>query len=59
LRRTIQRLIQDPLAMQILEGKVLPEDHIRVDRDGKRDAMRFERMAAQKSGKQPAAAAGI
>ena len=30
LRRTIQRLIQDPLAMQILEGKVLPGDHIRV-----------------------------
>jgi len=56
LRRTIQRLIQDPLAMQILEGKVLPGDHIRVDRDGKKDAMRFERQKAQK---QPAAAAGI
>jgi ATP-dependent Clp protease ATP-binding subunit ClpB len=55
LRRTIQRLIQDPLAMQILEGKVLPGDHIRVDRDGKKDAMRFERSRA----KQPAAAAGI
>ena len=26
LRRTIQRMIQDPLAMQILEGKVLPGD---------------------------------
>jgi ATP-dependent Clp protease ATP-binding subunit ClpA len=53
LRRTIQRLIQDPLAMQILEGAVLPGDHIRVDRDGKKDAMRFERVPA----KQPAAAA--
>jgi ATP-dependent Clp protease ATP-binding subunit ClpB len=59
LRRAIQRLIQDPLAMQILEGKVLPGDHIRVDRDGKKDAMRFERMAPQKTEKQPAAAAGI
>jgi ATP-dependent Clp protease ATP-binding subunit ClpB len=59
LRRTIQRLIQDPLAMQILEGKVLPGDHIRVDRDGKKDAMRFERVASQKTEKQPAAAAGI
>jgi ATP-dependent Clp protease ATP-binding subunit ClpA len=59
LRRTIQRLIQDPLAMQILEGKVLPGDHIRVDRDGKKDAMRFERTAAQKKEKQPATAAGI
>jgi ATP-dependent Clp protease ATP-binding subunit ClpB len=53
LRRTIQRLIQDPLALQILEGSVLPGDHIRVDRDGKKDAMRFERVPA----KQPAAAA--
>jgi ATP-dependent Clp protease ATP-binding subunit ClpB len=53
LRRTIQRMIQDPLALQILEGKVLPGDHIRVDRDGQKDAMRFERSKA----KQPAAAA--
>jgi ATP-dependent Clp protease ATP-binding subunit ClpB len=53
LRRTIQRLIQDPLALQILEGKVLPGDHLRVDRDGQKDAMRFERAKA----KQPAAAA--
>jgi ATP-dependent Clp protease ATP-binding subunit ClpB len=59
LRRTIQRLIQDPLAMQILEGKVLPGDHIRVGRDGKKDAMRFERTASQKTEKQPATAAGI
>lgn len=55
LRRTIQRLIQDPLALQILEGKVLPGDHVRVDRDGTKDAMRFERSKT----KQPAAAAGI
>ncbi|HKN76276.1 MAG TPA: ATP-dependent chaperone ClpB [Candidatus Acidoferrum sp.] len=55
LRRTIQRLIQDPLALQILEGKVLPGDHVRVDRDGQKDAMRFERSKA----KQPAAAARV
>ena len=55
LRRTIQRMIQDPLALQILEGKVLPGDHVRVDRDGKSDTMRFERVAP----KQPAAAARI
>ncbi len=55
LRRTIQRLIQDPLAMQILQGTVLPGEHLRVDRDGQKDAMRFERVQA----KQPAAAAGI
>ena len=55
LRRTIQRLIQDPLALQILEGTVLPGDHVRVDRDGQKDAMCFVRAAA----KQPVAAAGI
>ena len=59
LRRTIQRLIQDPLAMQILEGKVLPGDRIRVDRDGSNAAMRFERVAPAKEPKQPAAAARI
>jgi ATP-dependent Clp protease ATP-binding subunit ClpB len=55
LRRTIQRLIQDPLAMQILQGTVLPGEHVRVDRDGQKDAMKFERAKA----KQPVAAAGI
>ena len=52
LRRTIQRLIQDPLAMQILEGKVLPGDRVRVDRDAQKEAMRFDRVTS----KQPAAA---
>ncbi len=55
LRRTIQRLVQDPLALQILEGAILPGDHVRVDRDATKDAMRFERVAA----KQPAAAARV
>ncbi len=55
LRRTIQRLIQDPLAMQILQGTVLPGEHVRVDRDGQKDAMKFERAKA----KQPVAAVGI
>jgi ATP-dependent Clp protease ATP-binding subunit ClpB len=53
LRRTIQRLIQDPLAREILNGTILPGDHIRVDRDGKKDAMKFGRVPANK----PAAAA--
>src|SRR3989441_629298 len=55
LRRTIQRLIQDPLALQILEGAVLPGDQVAVDRGGQKDAMRFARVPS----KQPAAAAGI
>jgi len=53
LRRTIQRLIQDPLALQILQGTVLPGDPVRVDRDGQKDVMRFERV----SRRQPASAA--
>jgi ATP-dependent Clp protease ATP-binding subunit ClpB len=53
LRRAIQRLVQDPLAFEILEGTILPGDHVRVHRDGKKDAMRFERVQAKK----PAAAA--
>jgi ATP-dependent Clp protease ATP-binding subunit ClpB len=48
LRRAIQRLIQDPLALQILEGKVLPGERVLVDRDGKKDAMRFDRVANPK-----------
>ena len=55
LRRTIQRLIQDPLAMQILQGTVLPGEHVRVDRDGQKDALKFEHAKP----KQPVAAAGI
>jgi ATP-dependent Clp protease ATP-binding subunit ClpB len=53
LRRTIQRLIQDPMALQILEGAILPGDRVRVDRDGTKDNMRFERVTEKK----PAAAA--
>jgi hypothetical protein len=48
-------MIQDPLALQILEGKILPGDHVLVDRDGRSEALRFERVAA----KQPVAAARI
>jgi ATP-dependent Clp protease ATP-binding subunit ClpB len=58
LRRTIQRLVQDPLALQILSGQVLPGDHLGVERDGNKDAMRFVR-AASGSQKQPVAAARI
>jgi ATP-dependent Clp protease ATP-binding subunit ClpB len=53
LRRTIQRMVQDPLAMQILEGNILPGDQVKVDRDGSKDSMRFDRVAPAK----PAAAA--
>jgi ATP-dependent Clp protease ATP-binding subunit ClpA len=53
LRRTIQRLIQDPLALLILEGKVLPGQLIRVDRDPSGEKMQFTVVTE----KQPRAAA--
>jgi ATP-dependent Clp protease ATP-binding subunit ClpB len=42
MRRAIQRLIQNPLAMRILDGSVLPGDHVVVDADAKSGEMRFE-----------------
>jgi ATP-dependent Clp protease ATP-binding subunit ClpB len=55
LRRTIQRLIQDPLALKVLDGTILPGDHVVVDRDGRSGVMRFER--AGQNPQQPTAAA--
>ncbi len=49
LRRAIQRLIQDPLAMQILDGSLLPGEHIMVDADKRSGEMRFERAAKTKA----------
>ncbi len=43
LRRTVQRLVQDPLAMQILEGKVVPGEHVVVDADKRVGEIRFTR----------------
>ena len=40
MKRAIQRLIQDPLALTILEGRFGEGDTVRVHRDG--EAMRFE-----------------
>jgi len=39
LKRTIQRLIQDPLAVKILEGGFKEGDRVRIDSDG--DALTF------------------
>ena len=49
LRRAIQRLIQDPLAMKLLNGSVLPGDHLLVDADTKLGEMKFEREAVTAS----------
>jgi ATP-dependent Clp protease ATP-binding subunit ClpB len=46
LRRAIQRLVQDPLAMEILEGKILPGEHVVVDREAKTGALKFKHAPA-------------
>jgi ATP-dependent Clp protease ATP-binding subunit ClpB len=43
LKRTIQRLIQDPLAVKILEGEFQEGDKVRIDADG--DALLFNHGA--------------
>jgi len=41
LKRAIQKLVQDPLAMKILDGEVLHGDHVVVDADKKAGKMTF------------------
>jgi len=42
LKRSIQKLVQDPLAMKILDGEILHGDHVIVDADKKAGKMTFE-----------------
>jgi ATP-dependent Clp protease ATP-binding subunit ClpB len=42
LKRAIQKLIQDPLAMKILDGEVMHGDHVIVDADKKTGKMVFK-----------------
>jgi ATP-dependent Clp protease ATP-binding subunit ClpB len=49
LKRAIQRMVQDPLALKILDGEVLPGDHVVVDAGpgGKAMAFKVARHAAE------------
>jgi ATP-dependent Clp protease ATP-binding subunit ClpB len=42
LKRAIQKMVQDPLALKILDGEVLHGDHVIVDGDKKTGKMKFE-----------------
>jgi ATP-dependent Clp protease ATP-binding subunit ClpB len=44
LKRTIQRMVQDPLALKILEGEYVEGDTVRVDAEG--DHLVFRREVA-------------
>ncbi len=46
LKRAIQRLLQNPLALAVLEGKFSEGDRIRVDRAKDGNSLTFERVAA-------------
>jgi ATP-dependent Clp protease ATP-binding subunit ClpB len=55
LKRSIQKLVQDPLALKILDGEVLHGDHVIVDADKKAGKMTF--AVSQRVGeKEPAKA---
>jgi ATP-dependent Clp protease ATP-binding subunit ClpB len=42
LKRALQKLIQDPLALRILDGEVLHGDHVIVDADSKANKLTFK-----------------
>src|SRR3989441_2777906 len=46
LKRSIQRLLQNPLALAVLEGKFSEGDRIRVDRAKDGNSLTFQRVAA-------------
>jgi ATP-dependent Clp protease ATP-binding subunit ClpB len=57
LKRAIQKLVQDPLALKILDGEVLHGDHVIVDADKRAGKMKFE-VSRRVGEKEPAKARG-
>ena len=55
LKRAIQKLIQDPLALKILDGEVLNGDHVVLDADKRAGKMKFE-VSKRVGEKEPAKA---
>jgi len=55
LKRAIQKLVQDPLALKILDGEVLHGDHVIVDADKKAGQMTFK-VSKRVGEKEPAGA---
>ena len=47
LKRALQRMIQDPLAIKILDGEVLHGAHVKVDVDRKSNQLTFETMGRE------------
>jgi ATP-dependent Clp protease ATP-binding subunit ClpB len=55
LKRAIQKLVQDPLALKILDGEVLHGDHVIADSDKKAGKMKLE-VSPRVGEKEPAKA---
>jgi ATP-dependent Clp protease ATP-binding subunit ClpB len=49
MKRAIQRLVQDPLALKILDGEIRPGDELVVDADPKTGEMKFRRQTVTAS----------
>jgi len=47
LKRALQRMLQDPLAMKILDGEVLHGSHVRIDVDRKSNQLLLEPMGRE------------
>jgi ATP-dependent Clp protease ATP-binding subunit ClpB len=47
LKRALQRMVQDPMAMKILDGEILHGAHVRIDADRNANQLRFEPMARE------------
>jgi ATP-dependent Clp protease ATP-binding subunit ClpB len=47
LKRALQRMVQDPLAMKILDGEVLHGEHVRIGVDRATNQLKFEPMSKE------------
>jgi ATP-dependent Clp protease ATP-binding subunit ClpB len=47
LKRALQRMVQDPLAIKILNGEILHGSHVRIDVDRNSNQLHFEPMGRE------------
>ena len=47
LKRALQRMVQDPLAIKILDGEILHGAHVRIHADRNSNQLRFEPMGRE------------
>jgi ATP-dependent Clp protease ATP-binding subunit ClpB len=47
LKRALQRMVQDPLAIKILNGEILHGSHVRISADRNSNQLQFEAMTKE------------